>query len=135
MKHRFPDLHISVNGGIGSLDEAEAFLARGFDGVMIGRAAYSDPFGLLAEADARIFGDPRPTLSREAVALAMRPYIAAHLEAGGRLHAVTRHMLGLFAGVPGARIWRRILSDGAHRPGAGLDLLDDALSAVSAQAA
>src|SRR6056297_1584072 len=63
MKHRFPDLHISVNGGIGSLDEAEAFLARGFDGVMIGRAAYSDPFGLLAEADARIFGDPRPTLS------------------------------------------------------------------------
>jgi len=135
MKHRFPDLHISVNGGIGSLAEAEAFLARGFDGVMIGRAAYADPFGLLAEADARIFGDPRPAPSREAVALAMRPYIAAHLDAGGRLHAVTRHMLGLFAGIPGARAWRRVLSEGAHRPGAGLELLDDALSAVSAQAA
>ncbi len=65
----------------------------------------------------------------------MRPYIAAHLAQGGRLHQITRHMLGLFAGRPGARGWRRVLSDGANRPGAGLDLLDAALDAVQARAA
>ena len=135
MKARFPDLHISVNGGIGSLDEAEGFLRAGLDGVMIGRAAYSDPAGLLAEADRRIFGSPSPPRGRMDVALAMRPYIAAHLDAGGKLHAVTRHMLGLFSGRPGARAWRRALSENAHRPGAGLDVYDRALETVTVRAA
>ncbi len=135
MKARFPGLHISVNGGIASLDEAEAFLAAGLDGVMIGRAAYHDPYGVLAEADRRIFGADALPRSRAEVALAMRPHIARHLEAGGRLHGVTRHMLGLFAGQPGARAWRRVLSERAHREGAGLEVLDAALDAVTARAA
>jgi len=135
MKARFPDLHISVNGGVTSLDAAEAFLAAGLDGVMIGRAAYHDPYGTLAEADARIFGDPHAVPTRHDIAHAMRPYIAAHLDAGGRLHAVTRHMLGLFSGQPGARAWRRHLSEHAHRPGAGLDVYDAALDGVTARAA
>lgn len=126
MKRAFPHLHLSVNGGVQSLDEAQAFLADGLDGVMIGRAAYHDPAAILLPADAAIYGRPgRKT--RVQVVEEIRPYIARHLAAGGRLHAVTRHMLGLFAGRPGARAWRRVLSEGATRPGAGLELLDAAL--------
>ncbi len=126
MKRAFPQLHISVNGGIASLDAAEAFLAGGLDGVMIGRAAYHDPYGILGAADSRIFG-AGPGPDRFEVVEAMRPHIAHHLEAGGRLHQVTRHMLGLFHGQPGARSWRRILSERANAPGAGLEVLDAAL--------
>ncbi len=131
MKRAFPALHISINGGIGTLSEAQAHLAAGMDGVMIGRAAYQAPYDILAGADAAIWGDPRPAPSRAEVVAAMRPHIAAHLAAGGRLHAVTRHMLGLFAGQPGARLWRRVLSEGAARPDAGLWLLDEALAAMT----
>ncbi|MFC7704010.1 tRNA dihydrouridine(20/20a) synthase DusA [Plastorhodobacter daqingensis] len=129
MKRAFPDLHISINGGVATLESAEALLAEGLDGVMIGRAAYHAPASVLAEADERIFG-AAPGPGAFAALEAMRPYIADHLARGGRLHAVTRHMLGLFAGRPGARSWRRILSEGAHRPGAGLDLIDRALTEV-----
>ncbi|MFD1911905.1 tRNA dihydrouridine(20/20a) synthase DusA [Halodurantibacterium flavum] len=127
MKRAFPHLHLSINGGITNLDQAEALLAEGLDGVMIGRAAYHDPGAILADADRRIFGAEG---GRDAFAAveAMRPYIETHLAAGGRLHSITRHMLGLFAGRPGARGWRRVLSEGAHRPGAGLELLDRALA-------
>lgn len=133
MKDRFPELTICINGGITSLDQARDLLARGLDGVMIGRAAYHDPASVLIGADA-LWGEgfaPDPV----AVADAMRPYIAAHLAAGGRLHQITRHMLGLFTGRPGARGWRRVLSEQASRDGAGLEVLDVALAQVQARAA
>jgi tRNA-dihydrouridine synthase A len=110
MKRLFPDMHITLNGGITSLDQALEMLAAGVDGVMVGRAAYHQPADILASADRRVFASSAPDADPVAVAQAMRPHIAAHIAAGGRLGAVTRHMLGLFAGRPGARNWRRALS-------------------------
>ncbi|MEL7097551.1 MAG: tRNA dihydrouridine(20/20a) synthase DusA [Pseudomonadota bacterium] len=130
MKGLFPNLHISINGGIASLDDALALLDSGLDGVMIGRAAYHQPADILAQADRRIWGGGTDT-APEAAARAMLPYIEAHLSAGGRLHQITRHMLGLFAGRPGARVWRRTLSEGATRPGAGPELVETALEALA----
>jgi tRNA-dihydrouridine synthase A len=137
MKRAFPDLHISINGGIDSLDAALGHLAPGDDGVsldgaMIGRAAYQRPADILLRADSRVFGTDDPLDAPEDAVAAMRPYIAAELAAGQRLHAITRHMLGLFAGRPGARGWRRVLSEGATRPGAGLEVLEAALAEVTA---
>jgi len=131
MKAAFPDLHISLNGGIATLDAAAAHLAQRVDGVMIGRAAYHQPFDILGDADRCIFADDRPTLDRAGVVAAMEPYIAAHRAAGGRLHQVTRHMLGLFAGQPGARAWRRVLSYGASDRTAGLEVLRAGLAGVA----
>ncbi len=133
MKQQFPHLDISINGGITSLDHAVDLLDQGLDGVMIGRAAYHQPADILANADARIFGAGTGR-SAEQVVAAMLPYIDTHLSNGGRLHQVTRHMLGLFAGRPGARGWRRVLSEGAHRDGAGTGLLLQALAEVTAAA-
>lgn len=130
MKQQFPELKISINGGIATLSAAQALLAQGLDGVMIGRAAYHDPASVLIGADA-LWGD-RPGLDAFGVAAEMRSYIADHIAAGGRLHQITRHMLGLFHGRPGARSWRRTLSEGASREGAGLDVFDAALSEVQA---
>ena len=130
MKDRFADLHLSINGGIASLTEAKVHLARGMDGVMIGRAAYHDPASVLLPADEVIFGQPGQRSAEEVVRL-MLPYIGAHLDEGGRLQEVTRHMLGLFNGRPGARAWRRTLSEGAHRADAGPDLLLEALAHVT----
>ena len=126
MKRLFPGLHLSVNGGITELEKAKAFLDSGLDGVMIGRAAYHTPADILAAADPLIFGcgarrDPVQ------VATDMLPYIERHVSDGGKLSQITRHMLGLFAGRPGARQWRRVLSKGAHRPGAGPELVQRAL--------
>lgn len=134
MKAQFPEMHISLNGGIGSLAEARHWLDAGFDGVMVGRAAYHGPADILAAADPVIWGTGTAADPVE-VARAMLPYIAAHLDAGGRLHQVTRHMLGLFAGRPGARAWRRVLSEGACRDGAGPDLVEKALERVAPLAA
>lgn len=131
MKQQFGQLEISVNGGITTLHEARAFLASGLDGVMVGRAAYHTPYDVLARADSEIFADHAPVPDRAAIADGMKPYIARHLAQGGRLHSVTRHMLGLFTGQPGARGWRRILSEGAQAPGAGLEVLDAALDCVT----
>ena len=130
MTQRFPELTICLNGGVATLDQAKALLDQGLDGVMIGRAAYHDPGRTLIGADA-LWGDGFAPDAFDVVA-AMKPYIAAHLAAGGRLHQITRHMLGLFTGRPGARGWRRVLSEGVSRPGAGLDLLDLALAEVQA---
>lgn len=130
LKRARPELDIILNGGIGSLEAARGHLAQGFDGVMLGRAAYHDPAGVLAGADALIAGEGREVAPGEAVR-AMFPYIARELAAGERLNRITRHMLGAFAGRPGARRWRRILSEGAHRPGAGLALVEEALAAVA----
>jgi tRNA-dihydrouridine synthase A len=132
MRAAEPDLAICLNGGVTTLDMAEDLLARGADGVMVGRAAYHAPADILLDADRRIFGDPSPPRSRHEVVEAMLPYIDRHVAGGGGLAQVTRHMLGLFAGQPGARRWRRILSEGAHRPGADRILVLEALGAVGA---
>ncbi|MGY6548991.1 MAG: tRNA dihydrouridine(20/20a) synthase DusA [Roseinatronobacter sp.] len=134
MKARFPQLQISLNGGVDSLAQAHALLAQGIDGVMVGRAAYQRPGDLLLGADHLIYGqDALPTEQALDRALAaMRAYIARELAQGTRLAAITRHMLGLFAGQPGARQWRRILSERAHVPEAGLEVLEQARAAVSA---
>ncbi len=131
MKQLFPNLHISVNGGIETLDEAETRLEGGLDGVMIGRAAYHRPVDILGSADRRIFGLDKPDRTAEDAVAFMLPYIEAHLTAGGKLHQVTRHMLGLFAGRPGARAWRRYLSENVTRPDAGPELVEDALQEVT----
>ncbi len=133
MKQAFLHLTICINGGITSLDQARAFLDQGLDGVMLGRAAYHDPAGVLIGADA-LWGDTFAPDAHQVVD-AMRPYIAAHLAKGGRLHQITRHMLGLFQGRPGARGWRRVLSEQANRPGAGLEVVDAGLKSLQAQAA
>ncbi len=130
MKREFPEMHLSINGGVGSLEEAQAHLDAGMDGVMIGRAAYHTPSDILLPADEVIFGEAG-VKTAEQVVDEIRPYIARHLAEGGRLHSVTRHMLGLFAGRPGARGWRRVLSEGAHRERAGLEVIDAALGAIA----
>jgi tRNA-dihydrouridine synthase A len=134
MKAAFPALHLSINGGIENLNQTQALLDAGLDGVMIGRAAYHDPSAILLDADARIFNDGTPG---DAIAIvhAMLPYIADHVAAGGRLGQVSRHMLGLFQGRPGARLWRRHLSEHAHKDGAGVDVVLDALNYVTSLAA
>ncbi len=134
MKMLFPNLHISVNGGIATLDHAEDMLERGFDGVMIGRAAYHQPADILCAADRRIFKGGEDSDPVQAVHK-MLPYIEAHLTGGGKLHQITRHMLGLFAGRPGARAWRRHLSEGASRPSVGPELVEAALTHVILAAA
>ena len=121
MKERFPDLHLSINGGIETLDAGRDHLDRGLDGVMIGRAAYHYPAQILCDADQKIYGDG---LTKDPIMIvrSMMPYITKHIEMGGRLHQVTRHMLGLFHGQPGARLWRRTLSGRAHCSGPELVL-------------
>jgi tRNA-dihydrouridine synthase A len=133
MKQAFPELTICINGGVTSLAQAQGFLDAGLDGVMIGRAAYHDPASVLIGADA-LWGEG-PGRDAFEVVRDMVPYIAAHLADGGRLHQITRHMLGLFHGRPGARQWRRALSERATRPDAGLDVLDYALAQVERPAA
>lgn len=130
MKGAFPDLHISINGGITSLKQAKAQLDAGLDGVMIGRAAYHQPTDILAEADALIFGGGRAADPVDVVHK-MVPYVETHLAGGGRLHQITRHMLGLFAGRPGARAWRRALSEGAVLEGAGSEVMLRALDSIA----
>ena len=129
MKIAFPDLHLSINGGIAT-QEVMLEQLDVMDGVMVGRAAYHQPYDILGYADACVFGDPRPALSRRDVVLAMEDYIGRHVAAGGKLAQITRHMLGVFAGQPGARRWKRILSEGAYKEGADFGLVREALSAV-----
>lgn len=129
MKGMFPHLHLSVNGGVTTLDETLRFLEGGLDGVMIGRAAYHSPAEVLLDADRLVFGDGE-TLSAHEIVHLMIPYIANHVANGGRLHQITRHMLGLFQGKIGARMWRRYLSENAHRDGANEATVLQALSYV-----
>ena len=129
-----PDLNIHINGGITSLDQALEHLERGLDGVMIGRAAYHDPAPILINADSRIYGKTDQTGIEQAI-LDMLPYIENHLSTGGRLNQITRHLLGAFAGRAGARLWRRILSESAHKDGASPELILTALEAMKQKAA
>jgi tRNA-dihydrouridine synthase A len=128
LKAERPELTVVINGGIGSLDETEAHLTH-VDGVMLGRAAYHTP-AILGEADARLFGDRATVDAAEAVAR-YRPYVERELARGTHLAAMTRHMLGLFHGAPGARTWRRILTVEGVKPGAGVEVIDEALAAVN----
>jgi tRNA-dihydrouridine synthase A len=131
LKAARPELDIVVNGGIASLDEARRHLADGFDGAMIGRAAYHQPAAMLGGADALVTGAAQAPVAAEAAVRAMLPYIEHELATGTRLAQITRHMLGAFAGRAGARRWRQILSEGGHRPGAGVALVEQALDAVA----
>jgi tRNA-dihydrouridine synthase A len=128
LKRERPDLTIILNGGVADLDEAQAHLEH-VDGVMMGRAAYHDPL-LLGSADRRIFGEAGEDIDGFAAIERYRPYMAAQLAKGAPLNGMTRHMLGLFHGWPGARIWRRILSVEASAKGAGLEVLDRALDVI-----
>jgi len=131
LKNARPDLQIILNGGIKTLEECAAHL-EDFHGVMLGRAAYQTP-ALLGKVDTHLFGaGAAPVSPFEAVA-AYRPYLEARLGEGVRLSSMTRHMLGLFNGMPGARLWRRTLSEQGPRPGAGISVLDEALDAVSSR--
>jgi tRNA-dihydrouridine synthase A len=109
LKRAFPDLEIVVNGGISTLEEIDAQLAA-VDGVMLGRTAYHNPW-LLAELDQRYLGQAGTRRTRRSVVEAVVPYAERHVASGGSLRQVTRHMLGLYHGQPGARAWRRALSD------------------------
>jgi tRNA-dihydrouridine synthase A len=126
LKASRPDLDIILNGGIETLTDAAGF-AEEFDGVMLGRAAYGSPY-LLASVDEVIFGETRPSPSREEVARAMSGYVKREFAKGVRPHSVTRHMLGLYHGAPGARRWRRYLSENAGA--ARATILDEALDAM-----
>jgi len=128
LKQDVPSLDIIVNGGIVTLDEAEAHLMH-VDGVMIGRAAYQTPY-ILAEADRRFFADGQPPPSREEVVSRLLPYVERQVAQGVPVKSITRHILGLFNGLAGARLWRRHLSEAAHRPGAGPEVIEQALARV-----
>lgn len=128
IKKDYPHLHIDINGGIHDLAQVTQHLEH-VDGVMMGRAIYHNPY-LLAEADDRIFGQPQSALSRHDVIETMLPYIEQRMQQGRPLKSITRHLLGLFQGQPGARRWRRHLSENAHLPGAGINTLRDALALV-----
>ena len=129
LKATHPDLTVVLNGGLADLDAAAAHLGH-VDGIMLGRAAYQNP-ELMIGVDPRFFGEPAPVADAFEAVEVFAPTIARGLAAGARLHDYTRHMLGLFAGRPGARAWRRILASEAVKPGAGLEVLSAALAEVS----
>ncbi len=128
LKRAYPDFEIVINGGIANLEQAQAQLAH-VDGVMMGRAAYQEPWRLLG-VDPLLFGEPAPFATAKEAALALMPYIERELAKGVRLHAITRHVLGLFRSVPGARAFRRHLATEAVKPGAGASVMADALALV-----
>ncbi len=147
LKKDFPALRFSLNGGILTLDQAEKHLQE-FDGVMIGRAAYENPY-MLVEVDERIYASdaysksnatdslvptkmPKPIPTRAEIVEILKPYIVDQLAQGQRLHSITRHILGLFHGVRGGRAWRRYISEHACLPGAGIEVIEQALAATLA---
>jgi tRNA-dihydrouridine synthase A len=130
LKREFPQLVVVINGGITTVAQVQAHLAQ-LDGVMLGRAAYHDPY-LLAQVEAALHGAPLPR--RDDVLRHMQPYVEAELARGTALKHVSRHLLGLYQGEPGARAFRRTISEGAHLPGAGWGLLEQALAQLSAAA-
>jgi tRNA-dihydrouridine synthase A len=133
LKQALPGLPVIINGGIGSLAEAKAHLAK-VDGVMLGRAAYQEPWRLLT-VDPDIFGEAAPHATMKDAFAAMMPYIERELARGTRLHAMTRHFVGAFHGVPGARAFRRHLAENGVRPGAGTNVLRDAIARIEDRAA
>lgn len=130
LKADYPSLFIGINGGIQDLNQAVEHL-RHVDGVMLGRAAYHNP-GLLIDADSTIYGEAGASVDLHCVVLTMADYIDRHVAAGGKANHVTRHMVGLFHGMPGARGWRQHLSTQAVLPGADGQVLRDALEKITA---
>ncbi|MFN2349016.1 MAG: tRNA dihydrouridine(20/20a) synthase DusA [Thioalkalivibrio sp.] len=128
LKADFPQLEISLNGGVKDLDTVRDELAR-VDGVMLGREAYHNPY-LLAEADRLFYADDHPLVQRHEVVERFLPYVSARLAEGVHLQTMTRHILGLFQGQPGARAWRRYISENAHRAGAGVEVIEAAARRV-----
>jgi tRNA-dihydrouridine synthase A len=128
LKRDYPDMEFVINGGISSMDEAQTHL-RFVDGVMLGRAAYRQPY-ILSEVDQRFFTSGAPILSREAVIASYLPYVEAELAQGTLLPQITRHLLGLFHGRPGGRLFRRILMEESRKPGATAGVLRLALNAA-----
>ena len=125
LKCEHPQLTVIVNGGISKLEHVHAQLAAS-DGVMLGRTAYHEPYRL-AEIEHALFATPLP--DRDEVLRRLRPYVEAHLARGDRLQHITRHVLGLYQGLPGARAFRRVLSEQAHRADAGWDVVERAIAA------
>jgi tRNA-dihydrouridine synthase A len=128
IKADYPDLQIAVNGGIDSLEGVKTHLQQ-VDGTMMGRAIYHDPY-LLATADSTVFGHVDQGLSRHQIVQAMLPYISDRMLVGRPLKSMTRHLLGLFQGQPGAKAWRRYLSEHAHLKGARIEIVEQALALV-----
>lgn len=130
MKEQFNDACIVVNGGINSLDQAEKLLET-FDGVMLGREVYHNPY-ILAQVDQLLFNSDNKCASRADVMTAFLPYVRAQLEAGSALQHMTRHILGLYKGQPGGRLFRRHLSENAWKKHAGISVLEDACALAEA---
>lgn len=128
LKHDFPALTIAINGGVKTLEEAKQHLQH-LDGVMMGREAYQNP-GILAQVDSEIFGHQSEVMDSVAIIESLYPYIERELANGTYLGHITRHILGLFQGIPGARQWRRYLSENAHKPGADVRTVEQALALV-----
>ncbi|GLT13238.1 tRNA dihydrouridine(20/20a) synthase DusA [Vibrio algivorus] len=131
LKQDFPDLTIAINGGVKTIEDSLTHLEH-LDGVMVGREAYQNPY-LLAEVDQKIFGSDRPIKKRRQVVQEMLPYIEQEMAAGASLGHITRHMLGLFQAMPGARQWRRYISENAHKSGAGIEVVEAALAKIPAE--
>jgi tRNA-dihydrouridine synthase A len=130
LKREFPALTVVINGGISTVEQVRSHLDQ-VDGVMLGRAAYHDPY-LLAAIETALYGEPLPT--RDEVVRQLRPYVEAELARGTALKHISRHLLGLYQGEPGARAFRRTISEGAHLPGAGWELIERALMPCSVAA-
>ncbi|WP_245476749.1 tRNA dihydrouridine(20/20a) synthase DusA [Bradyrhizobium sp. Leo170] len=133
LKAAMPHVPIIINGGIASLEEAKRHLAH-VDGVMLGRAAYQEPWRLLS-VDPDLFGEAPPHATMQDALEAMIPYIEGELARGARLHAITRHFVGAFFGVPGARAFRRHLAEHGTKSGAGVNVLREAIALVGSRAA
>ncbi|WP_334368164.1 MULTISPECIES: tRNA dihydrouridine(20/20a) synthase DusA [unclassified Bradyrhizobium] len=133
LKAALPGVPIIINGGVGSIAEAKRHLDH-VDGVMLGRAAYQEPWRLL-DVDPELFGEAAPHATMKDVFEAMLPYIEGQLAQGAKLHSMTRHFVGAFHGVPGARAFRRHLAERGTRPGAGVDVLRDAVALIEDRAA
>jgi tRNA-dihydrouridine synthase A len=128
LKRVRPELRVIINGGVTTLDDVRAHLTH-VDGVMMGRAAYQSPW-MLADVDAALFGAAPPVTSRVQALEAFKPYAERELAKGAPLNAMTKHVLGLFNGLPGARAFRRHLSENAVKRGAGIEVIDQALAFV-----
>ena len=131
LKNKYPHLGFVINGGIKSIAESEQHL-KFVDGVMMGREAYHNPY-ILAELDARLYGDNHNVLSRKQVLEKLIPYIEDELSKGTKLHAITRHIMGLFLGVPGAKAWRRHLSEKGVKPNASINVLHEAFLKIDSE--
>jgi tRNA-dihydrouridine synthase A len=130
LKQDFPHLSIEINGGFTNLEQVQTQLQL-VDAVMIGRAIYDNPY-LLATVDRDIYGDDTPPPSRHQIVAAMLPYIEECMSKGCKLNSITRHMLQLFHGQPGSRIWKRLITEQSVLPGAGAEVVERALAEIPA---